>query len=185
MVHVVKTLLRLYGSISVATPLARRMSTEVKVAYDPKGMPFRRLGGSGLRVPLFSLGGWLTLGGTVVGDPVKEIIKTAFEHGINMFDTAEGYAKGQSEIEMGRVIKELGLRRTDLIISTKLFWGPNGSPNDTGLSRKHIIEGTKASLQRLQLDYVDVIFAHRPDSTVPMEEIVRAFNWVIDQGWLR
>ncbi|OCH95721.1 Aldo/keto reductase [Obba rivulosa] len=159
------------------------MSSEVKMEYDPKGMPFRRLGGSGLRVPLFSLGGWLTLGGTVVGDPVKDIIKTAFENGINMFDTAEGYAKGQSEIEMGRVIKELGLRRTDLIITTKLFWGPNGGPNDTGLSRKHIIEGTKASLQRLQLDYVDVIFAHRPDPTVPMEEVVRAFNWVIDQGW--
>jgi len=157
------------------------MAQEYKV-YDPKNMPFRRLGPSGLRVPVFSLGGWLTLGGTVLGDPVKEIIKVAFENGINMFDTAEGYAAGKSEEEMGRVIKELGLRRTDLIISTKLFWGGDG-PNDMGLSRKHIIEGTKLSLKRLGLDYVDVIFAHRPDPTVPMEEVVRAFNHVIDQGW--
>lgn len=133
--------------------------------FDAKNMVFRRLGSSGLRVPVFSLGGWLTLGGTVTGDPVKEIIKVAFENGINMFDTAEAYAKGKSEIEMGRVIKELGLRRTDLVITTKLFWGLRSGPNDGGLSRKHIIEGTKESLERLQLDYVDVIFAHRPDAT--------------------
>jgi len=159
------------------------MST-VKVEYDSKGMPFRRLGPSGLRVPVFSLGGWLTLGGTVVGDPVKDIIKVAYEHGINMFDTAEGYADGNSELEMGRVIRELGLRRTDLIITTKIFFGTRkNNPNGTGLSRKHIIEGTKASLERLGMDYVDVIFAHRPDQSVPMEETVRAFNWVIDQGW--
>ncbi|KAF5312228.1 hypothetical protein D9619_002506 [Psilocybe cf. subviscida] len=155
--------------------------------YKNKGIPFRRLGRSGLRVPIFSLGGWLTFGGSVVGDPVKDIIKTAFENGINMIDTAEVYSNGKSEEEIGRVIKELGLRRTDLIITTKIFWGVrnnrDGSPNDTGLSRKHIIEGTKESLARLQMDYVDVIFAHRPDNTVPMEEIVRAFNYVIEQGW--
>ncbi|RDB27242.1 putative voltage-gated potassium channel subunit beta [Hypsizygus marmoreus] len=155
----------------------------VKLEFDPKNMPFRRLGLSGLRVPLFSLGGWLTLGGTVVGDPVKDIIKTAFDAGINMFDTAEAYAAGKSELEMGRVIKELGLRRTDLIITTKLFWGLRKGPNDGGLSRKHIIEGTQESLARLGLDYVDVIFAHRPDNTVPMEEVVRAFNYVIEKGW--
>ncbi|KAF8645693.1 hypothetical protein AX16_007642 [Volvariella volvacea WC 439] len=159
------------------------MSYEVKREFDPKNMPFRRLGPSGLRVPLFSLGGWLTLGGTVVGDPVKDIIQTAFENGINMFDTAEAYSGGKSEKEMGRVIKELGLRRTDLVITTKLFWGVRKGPNDGGLSRKHIIEGTQESLERLGLDYVDVIFAHRYDSSVPMEEIVRAFNYVIEKGW--
>ncbi|KAF9819213.1 hypothetical protein IEO21_02252 [Rhodonia placenta] len=157
--------------------------SEVKIEFDPKGMPFRRLGPSGLRVPVFSLGGWLTLGGTVIGDPVKEIIKTAFDHGINMFDTAEVYADGNSEKEMGRVIKELGFRRTDLIITTKLYWGHRQNPNGTGLSRKHIIEGTQASLERLGLDYVDVLFAHRPDISVPMEETVRAFNFVIEKGW--
>lgn len=159
------------------------MTTEVKIEFDAKNMPFRRLGPSGLRVPLFSLGGWLTLGGSVKGDPVKDIIKTAFDNGINMFDTAEGYAAGKSEEEIGRVIKELGLRRTDLVITTKLFWGSHPGPNSMGLSRKHIIEGTKESLQRLGLDYVDVIFAHRPDQTTPIEETVRAFNFVIDQGW--
>ncbi|TCD60551.1 hypothetical protein EIP91_009867 [Steccherinum ochraceum] len=151
--------------------------------FDPKGMPFRRLGGSGLRVPIFSYGGWLTVGGSVVGDPVKELIKTAFENGINMIDTAEAYAKGNSEVEIGRVLKELNYRRTDLVITTKLFWGLREGPNDGGLSRKHIIEGTKESLERLQVDYVDVIFAHRPDPTIPMEEVVRAFNWVIEKGW--
>jgi len=156
----------------------------VQQEYDPKNMVFRRLGPSGLRVPLFSLGGWLTLGGTVKGDPVKDIIKTAFDAGINMFDTAEEYSGGKSEEEMGRVIKELGLRRTDLVITTKIFWGiGRKGPNDGGLSRKHIIEGTRESLARLGVSYVDVIFAHRHDHNVPMEEIVRAFNFVIEQGW--
>ncbi|KAJ7438086.1 NADP-dependent oxidoreductase domain-containing protein [Mycena galericulata] len=151
--------------------------------FETKGMPFRRLGASGLRVPLLSLGGWLTLGGSVTGDPVKEIIQTAFENGINMFDTAEAYAKGNSEVEMGRVLKELGYKRSDLVISTKIFWGLRNGPNDGGLSRKHIIEGTQDCLERLQMTYVDVIFAHRYDRTVPMEEIVRAFNYVIEKGW--
>ncbi|KAI0272781.1 NADP-dependent oxidoreductase domain-containing protein [Gloeopeniophorella convolvens] len=153
--------------------------------YDPKDMPFRRLGPSGLRVPVFSLGGWLTFGGTVVGDPVKDIIKTAIENGINMFDEAEAYAGGKSESELGRVIKELGVRRSDLILTTKIFWGTRPGPNNMGLSRKHIIEGLKESLRRLQTDYVDVVFAHRPDHTVPVEETVRAFSWVIDQGLVK
>ncbi|KAI5893618.1 Aldo/keto reductase [Schizophyllum commune H4-8] len=156
---------------------------QVKLEYDVKNMPFRRLGPSGLRVPLFSLGGWITLGGSIVGDHVKEIIKTAYENGINMFDTAEAYASGKSEIEMGRAFKELGLRRTDLIVTTKIFFGVREGPNQRGLSRKHIIEGTRESLARLQLEYVDVIFAHRPDVNTPMEEIVRAFNYVIEKGW--
>ncbi|KAF9457265.1 NADP-dependent oxidoreductase domain-containing protein [Collybia nuda] len=158
-------------------------TSTVQREFDPKNMPFRRLGSSGLRVPLFSLGGWLTLGGSVVGDPVKEIIKTAFEAGINMFDTAETYSAGKSEEEMGRVIRELGFRRSDLVITTKIFWGVRKGPNAGGLSRKHVIEGTQESLARLGLDYVDIIFAHRPDSNVPMEEVVRAFNFVIEKGW--
>jgi len=114
---------------------------------------------------------------------VKDIIKAAFDAGINMFDTAEEYAAGQSEIEMGRAIRELGYRRSDLVITTKIFWGPHKGPNASGLSRKHIIEGTKESLERLGMDYVDVIYAHRADITVPMEEVVRAFNFVIEKGW--
>jgi len=159
------------------------MSSVVKQEFDPQDMAFRRLGSSGLRVPIFSLGGWLTLGGTARGDTAKDIIKTAFDHGINLFDTAENYDKGQSEREVGRIIQELGLRRTDIVVFTKIFWGSRPGPNNGGLSRKHIIEGTKESLERLQLDYVDVIFAHRPDANVPMEEVVRGFNWVIEKGW--
>jgi len=151
--------------------------------YNQGNMIFRRLGPTGLRIPVFSLGGWLTLGGTVKGDPVKDIMKAAFDAGINMFDTAEGYEAGQSEIEMGRVIKELNWRRSDLVISTKIFFGTRKGPNDTGLSRKHIIEGLSASLKRMDLEYVDIVFAHRPDRTVPMEEVVRAFNYVIEKGW--
>ncbi|KAI0091127.1 Aldo keto reductase [Irpex rosettiformis] len=151
--------------------------------FDKKNMPFRRLGSSGLRIPLFSLGAWLTLGGSVKGDPVKDIIKVAFENGINLIDTAETYANGESERHIGIALKSLGYRRSDLIITTKLFWGTRRGPNDMGLSRKHVIEGLRESLDRLQLDYVDVVFAHRPDPTVPMEEVVRAFNWVIEKGW--
>jgi voltage-dependent potassium channel beta subunit len=84
---------------------------------------------------------------------------------------------------MGRVLKELNIRRSDVIVSTKIFFGTRKGPNDMGLSRKHIIEGTKASLERLGLDYVDIVFAHRPDPTVPMEETVRAFNWLIEKGY--
>ncbi|KAF8311644.1 putative potassium channel beta subunit protein [Clavulina sp. PMI_390] len=147
--------------------------------YDPK-----RLGPSGLQVPIISLGGWLTYGGKVKGDIVKETLKVAFENGINYFDTAEAYSGGESEIEMGRALKELEIRRSDLVISTKVYFGVAGrkDPNARGLSRKHIIEGTLGSLERLQMDYVDIIFAHRADPDVPMLEIVRAFNWLIEQG---
>lgn len=83
---------------------------------------------------------------------------------------------------MGNTIKKLGWRRNDIVISTKIFWGGKG-PNNSGLSRKHVIEGLSASLKRLQMDYVDVVLAHRPDPCTPMEEVVRAFNWVIEKGW--
>ncbi|KAF8606049.1 Aldo/keto reductase [Ceratobasidium sp. AG-I] len=159
-------------------------NSDVKIEYDPKNMPFRRLGSSGLRVPVFSLGGWLTFGGTVKGDPVKEIVKLAFENGINMIDIAESYSKGESEREIGRVVEELGIRRSDLVLTSKIFFGQSDrkGPNDKGLSRKHVLEGMNEILERLRTDYVDVIFAHRPDPTVPMEEIVRAFNYLINTG---
>ncbi|KAI9015338.1 NADP-dependent oxidoreductase domain-containing protein, partial [Hyaloraphidium curvatum] len=98
-------------------------------------------------------------------------------------DTAEGYAAGQSEIEMGNAIKQLGWKREDVVVSTKIFFGTRRGPNATGLSRKHLVEGTKASLERMGLDYVDMVFAHRPDDMVPMEETVRAFNHILDRGW--
>ncbi|KAF9926900.1 hypothetical protein FBU30_003621 [Linnemannia zychae] len=144
-------------------------------------MEYRYLGNSGLMVSALSLGGWVTYGGQVSPDVAQKCMKTAFDLGINFFDTAEVYAGGQCEIDMGVAIRKFGWARSDLVISTKLFWGGKGR-NERGLSRKHIIEGTDASLKRLQLDYVDLLYAHRPDPDTPMEEIVRAFNHVINQG---
>ncbi|KAI8819084.1 NADP-dependent oxidoreductase domain-containing protein [Fimicolochytrium jonesii] len=145
-------------------------------------MQYRHLGKSGLRVSILSLGGWVTYGGQVGDDAAFECMKAAYDAGINFFDNAEVYAGGESEKSMGRAIKHFGWKRSSLVISTKIYWGGAGS-NDKGLSRKHIIEGTKASLERLDLDYVDLIFAHRPDNLTPMHEIVRAFNWVIEKGY--
>ena len=120
-------------------------------------------------------------------------MKIAYDHGCNFFDNAEVYAAGKAEVVMGKVLKRMfeqdGIQRSDLVISTKIFWGtPYYHPqankaNLKGLSRKHIIEGMRGSLKRLDLEYVDVVFAHRPDPSTPMEEIVRAFNWVIDHGY--
>lgn len=112
-------------------------------------------------------------------------MKQAYDCGINFFDTAESYAGGQSEVMMGKAIKKYGWKRNDIVITTKLNWGgANGEVliNNHGLSRKHIIEGLTASLERLDLKYVDIVYAHRPDRLTPMEETVRAFNYVIEQG---
>jgi voltage-dependent potassium channel beta subunit len=105
----------------------------------------------------------------------------AFDCGVNFFDNAETYASGNAETVMGNVIKRAGWKRSDLVITTKIFWGGKG-PNDRGLSRKHVIEGANSALARLQLDYVDVVFCHRPDPHTPIEETVRAMNFLIDQG---
>jgi voltage-dependent potassium channel beta subunit len=104
----------------------------------------------------------------------------AHDHGVNFFDNAEGYAHGESEVLMGKAIKDF--RREDLVIATKIFWGGNG-PNDTGLSRKHLLEGTKNSLRRLQLDYVDLLFCHRPDLETPVEETVLAMDYLVRNGY--
>ncbi|RPA85139.1 Aldo/keto reductase [Ascobolus immersus RN42] len=149
-------------------------------------MEYRNLGPTGLKVSVLSLGGWLTIGGHVDEDTALETFKVAYDAGINFFDTAEGYAKGQSEVVFGRAIKKFNFKRNDIVVSTKIYWGGafgDNNINNTGLSRKHIIEGTKASLERLGLDYVDIIYAHRPDRETPIEETVRAFNWVIEKGW--
>ncbi|MEW5869990.1 MAG: aldo/keto reductase [Chloroflexota bacterium] len=144
-------------------------------------MEYRFLGNSGLQVSALSLGAWVTYGGQVGEDIATECMTAAFEAGVNFFDNAEAYASGNAEIVMGNVIKKVGWKRSDLVISTKIFWGGEG-PNDSGLSRKHIFEGTHAALRRLQLDYVDLIFCHRPDLNTPIEETVWAMNQVINQG---
>jgi voltage-dependent potassium channel beta subunit, animal len=144
-------------------------------------MEYRRLGRSGLKVSALSLGAWVTYGGQVGEQVAEECMTAAYEAGVNFFDNAEGYAEGNAEIVMGNVIKKKGWRREDLVISTKIFWGGKG-PNDTGLSHKHVIEGVNNALKRFQLDYVDLVFCHRPDPNTPIEETVRAMDQVIKQG---
>ncbi len=144
-------------------------------------MEYRRLGRSGLRVSALSLGAWVTYGGQVGEETAYNCMVAAYEAGVNFFDNAEAYAQGNAEIVMGNVLRRTGWKRSDLVISTKLFWGGKG-PNDTGLSRKHILEGIDASLKRLGLDYVDLLFCHRPDIYTPIEETVWAMNQVLQQG---
>ncbi len=144
-------------------------------------MEYRFLGNTGLKVSALSLGSWVTFGGQIDEDKSFEIMKAAYEQGINFFDNAEVYAHGKSETVMGKIIKRAGWKRSDLVLSTKIFWGGDGV-NDRGLSRKHIIEGTNAALERLQTPYVDLIFCHRPDPYTPIEETVRAMNYIINSG---
>lgn len=143
-------------------------------------MEFRRLGPAGLKVSVFSLGGWLTYGGTQKGSIVKDCMQAAWDHGINFFDTAEVYSNGECEVEMGIALKELAWPRDEFVLSTKVYFGTGRKePNTRGLSKKHIVEGLKSSLARLQTPYVDIVFAHRFDPDVPMKEIVEAFTQTI------
>ncbi|MBW2525541.1 MAG: aldo/keto reductase [Deltaproteobacteria bacterium] len=144
-------------------------------------MRYRYLGRSGLKVSELSFGSWVTFDHQLDVARAAECMTTAFDGGVNFFDNAEVYADGKSEELMGAALKKTGWRRDELVISTKIFWGGKG-PNQRGLSRKHIVEGTDQALRRLQLDYVDLIFCHRPDPHTPIEETVRAMNHVVDQG---
>jgi len=154
-------------------------------------MEYRFLGKSGLKVSALSFGAWVTFQDQLDVDKAHECMNAAFDAGVNFFDNAEAYAGGMAETIMGQVINKAGWRRGDLVISTKIFWGgtPQGpgkpfksGPNDLGLSRKHIIEGTDAALKRLDLDYVDLLFCHRPDIDTPIEETVWAMNHILNQG---
>jgi voltage-dependent potassium channel beta subunit len=144
-------------------------------------MEYRHLGNSGLKVSALSFGAWVTFGPQMDVDKAAQCMQAAWEAGVNFFDNAEVYADGVAEEIMGAVLKKKGWKRSDYVVSTKIFWGGEG-PNDRGLSRKHIVEGTDAALRRLQLDYVDLIFCHRADLHTPVEETVRAMNHVINQG---
>jgi voltage-dependent potassium channel beta subunit len=143
-------------------------------------MQYNKLGKNGIRLSEIGLGSWITFGKEIGFQQASKLIHTAFDQGVNFFDNAESYAHGAAESIMGKVIQDF--RREDLVISTKIFWGGNG-PNDTGLSRKHLIEGTKNSLRRLQLDYVDLLYCHRPDLETPLEETVLAMNYLVQQGY--
>ncbi|RMH17708.1 MAG: voltage-dependent potassium channel subunit beta [Acidobacteria bacterium] len=144
-------------------------------------MEYRFLGRSGLKVSALSFGAWVTFGSQLDEDLAYECMKVAREAGVNFFDNAEVYAHGRAETLMGKAIRRAGWKRSDLVLSTKIFWGGDG-PNDRGLSRKHLLEGTDAALERLGVRYVDLIFAHRPDLHTPIEETVRAMSYLVDRG---
>jgi voltage-dependent potassium channel beta subunit len=144
-------------------------------------MEYRRLGQAGVQVSALSLGSWVTFGEQIGDDVATELMKTAYEKGVNFFDNAEAYASGRSELVMGKILKSLGWSHDTFVVSSKVFWG-GALPNQMGLSRKHVIEACHAALRRLQVDYLDLYFCHRPDPNTPIEETVRAMSDLIHQG---
>ena len=144
-------------------------------------MIYRYLGNSGLKVSVLSFGNWLTGHDLKEEETQIECMKKAFDYGVNFFDTAEIYGAGNAETIMGKALKQLPCKRKDLVVSTKIFKCGNGI-NDTFLSRKHITESLQNSLKRLDLEYVDVVFCHRPDDDTPLEETIKAMNSLIDDG---
>ncbi|RLN58024.1 hypothetical protein BBJ28_00025152, partial [Nothophytophthora sp. Chile5] len=167
------------------------MAPSTPATDSPTKMTHRFLGNSGLLVSKFALGSWMWSDDKYTVDAWYELMLTAFKGGVNFFDTAENYGETLAERNMGGAIQkglEAGVwNREDLVVTIKLFAGTiawdKSSPNAQGLCRKHIIEGTQASLRRMQLNYADVIFCHRPDACTPIEETVRAMNYVIEKGW--
>jgi voltage-dependent potassium channel beta subunit len=146
-------------------------------------MNYRRLGKSGLQVSELSFGSWITFGNQI-GDKVsEELMKTAYDAGVNFFDNAEVYANGNSEIVMGKILKKFKWKRDSWLVSSKVFFGDGGKlPTQRGLNRKHIMEGCNAALNRLGVDYIDLFFCHRPDKQTPIEETVWTMHNLIQQG---
>jgi voltage-dependent potassium channel beta subunit len=144
-------------------------------------MQYRRLGKSGLQVSEFSLGSWVTFGKQVDRRDALDIMTLAYDSGINFFDNAEGYEAGASEALMGEALTELGWSRDSFIVSSKVFWG-GSKPTQRGLSRKHVTDACHAALKRLQVEYLDLYFCHRPDIDTPIEETVRAMHDLVQQG---
>ncbi|MBT2765398.1 aldo/keto reductase family protein [Paenibacillus lautus] len=143
-------------------------------------MKYRRLGRTGLKVSEISLGSWLTYGGYVERENAVNAIKTAYDLGINFFDTANVYEKGAAEVLVGETLK--AYPRESYVLATKAFWPMGDGPNDRGLSRKHIMEQAHASLKRLGHDYVDIFYCHRHDPETPLDETLRAIDDLVRQG---
>ncbi|XP_052895138.1 voltage-gated potassium channel subunit beta-2 [Anopheles moucheti] len=150
-------------------------------ATTTPGLRYKNLGKSGLRVSNVGLGTWPIFSPGVSEEQAEAILRLAVDSGINLFDLSEAHSGTRAEIELGKIIQKAGWKRTSFVITTKIYWSTKSE--ERGLSRKHIIESVQASLQRLQLPYIDVILVHKADSMCPMEEIVRAMNYVISQGW--
>ena len=148
-------------------------------------MEYRRMGKTGLQLSILSFGSWVSFHKQVDDNAADEMMGIAYDNGVNFFDNAEVYALGESEKMMGRVLKRKNWDRTSYTVSSKAFWGWRGKankPNQTGLSRKHLLEACNEALQRLQLEYLDLYFCHRPDKRVPIEETVWTMHQLIQQG---
>ncbi|MBK7743564.1 MAG: aldo/keto reductase [Betaproteobacteria bacterium] len=146
-------------------------------------MNYRRLGHSGLKVSELSLGSWVTYGNQMGADVARECMAAAYDAGVNFFDNAEVYAKGESEIIMGEALKRLGWRRSSFLVSTKLYWGLHDGPNEKNtLNRKYLMQAIDGALARFKLDCIDLVFCHRPDAETPIEETVRAMHDMIAAG---
>lgn len=146
-------------------------------------MQYRRLGKSGLKVSLLSYGSWLTFGKQISDDLSEALMKYAYDNGINFFDNAEIYARGESERVMGRILKKMQWSRDSYTVSSKVFFGDGGKlPTQVGLNRKHVVEACHAALKRLQVEYLDLYFCHRPDKETPIEETVWTMHNLIQQG---
>ncbi len=148
-------------------------------------MEYRYMGKTGLQLSVLSFGSWVSFHKQIDDNIADELMGIAYDNGINFFDNAEAYALGESEKMMGRVLKNKNWDRTSFTVSSKAFWGWRGQenkPNQSGLSRKHLMEACHEALQRLQLDYLDLYFCHRPDKKVPIEEVVWTMHHLIQQG---
>ncbi len=146
-------------------------------------MDYRHVGKAGIQLSELSLGSWVTFHKQSGLDDVMQMMAAAYDAGVNFFDNAEAYAHGKSEEMMGEAFRRLGWRRGSYLVSTKLFWGLHDNPNERNtLNRKYLLEGIDGSLQRLDMDYVDLLFCHRADPTTPIEETVRAMHDIIERG---
>ncbi len=143
-------------------------------------MEYRKVGRWGLMLSELSVGSWLTFGRKLGLREVRELLHRAFDNGITFFDTAEAYNGGVAEYLMGQALKDFN--RMDYVVSTKIFWWGPRERNQMGLSKKHLIEGMTASLRRLQMDYVDIVYCHRPDPETPMEEVISGIKYILDRG---
>jgi voltage-dependent potassium channel beta subunit len=144
-------------------------------------MEYRRLGKAGVQVSALSLGSWVTFGQQIGDDVAEDLMKTAYDQGVNFFDNAEAYASGRSETVMGAILSKMNWPRDTFLVSSKVFWG-GSRPNQEGLSRKHVMEACHKALKRLQVDYLDLYFCHRPDPKTPIEETARAMSDLVHQG---
>jgi voltage-dependent potassium channel beta subunit len=168
-------------------PIAKQVFRRGPLVFSPGMavgagvMKYRRLGKSGLQVSELSFGAWVTFAQQIGEKTADELMTIAYDAGVNFFDNAEAYANGQAEIMMGNILKRRGWGRDTFLVSSKVFWGGD-LPNQEGLSRKHVFEACHAALRRLQVDYLDLYFCHRPDPETPIEETVRAMSDLVAQG---